>query len=99
MKVLWSATAAKSYRQNLLYLQVHWGKKEIKHFIDEVDKAISLISDNPLVGHVSDISSNYRQFLVVKQLTLFYRIASDHIRIVCFFNNYQDPAKLHELLS
>ena len=99
MKVIWSFTASKSYRDNLIYLKEKWTIKEIEFFIDQVDKTIELIKLNPLIGKVSDVSSNYRQILVVKQITLYYRIASDHIRIVSFFNNFQDPDKLQEFLT
>ena len=94
MRVIWSFTASKSYRDNIIYLKENWTKKEIKNFIDEVDKAVDTISQNPQIGKISDVSTHYRQYLVVKQITLYYRITTDHIRLVSFFNNFQDPDKL-----
>lgn len=98
-KVIWSTTAAKSYRENLEYLQDKWTVVEIENFINEVDKAVQHISDNPYIGKVSDVSQHYSQLLVVKQITLYYRVTTDHIRLVCFFNNFKDPERLQEFLS
>ena len=53
MKVVWSCVAQKSYRDNLLYLKEFWSKKEIKRFMDAVDKAVINITNNPYIGSVS----------------------------------------------
>jgi len=43
-KVVWSVKAQKNYRDNLLYLQEFWTKKEIKRFIKFVHIAVVNIS-------------------------------------------------------
>ena len=99
MEVVWSLTAAKSYRKNLEYLKEEWSVNEIENFINIVDRAIVTISKNPEIGRRSDVSQHYRQFIIIKQITLYYRVTSHNIRLVCFFNNYQDPEKLKEFLT
>ncbi len=98
-EVVWSPIAAHSYRKNIEYLKTHWTKKEIKHFIDKVDEVIFSIQENHNIGKICEINPHYRQILVVKQITLYYRVAPDYIRLVSFFNNYQNPDRLQKFLS
>lgn len=100
MKVVWSSVAQKSYRDNLLYLKEFWTKKEIKRFMDAVNKAVANISSNPYIGSISEESHVYRKYLVVEQIYLFYRITNkNEILLASFWNNYQDPEKLQKFLA
>ena len=58
MKVIWSFTASKSYRDNLIYLKEKWSIKEIEFFIDQVDKTIELI------GSVANISKEQQTGII-----------------------------------
>ena len=99
-KVVWSSLAQKSYRDNLLYLKEFWTKKEIKRFIFLVDKAVENISSNPLIGSVAEENHNYRKYLVVEQIYLYYRLTGkNEILLASFWNNFQDPNKLQEFLA
>lgn len=98
-KVVWSSVAHKSYRDNLLYLKENWSKKEIKRFMDAVDIAVINISANPLIGNPAEENYHYRKYLVVEQIYLYYRITSNVILLASFWNNYQDPERLHKFLS
>jgi plasmid stabilization system protein ParE len=100
MKVVWSCVAQKSYRDNLLYLKEFWSKKEIKRFMDAVDKAVDNISHNPYIGSISEDNHNYRKYLVVEQIYLYYRITNkNEIFLASFWNNFQDPEKLQKFLA
>ena len=100
MKVVWSSVAQKSYRDNLLYLKEFWHKKEIKRFMNAVNVAVANISSNPYIGSISEESHVYRKYLVVEQIYLYYRVTNkNEILLASFWNNYQDPEKLHKFLA
>lgn len=100
MRVVWSIVGKKSYAENILYLREFWSKKEAKKFMDSVNKAIDNISRNPYIGSVSQENYNYRKYLVVEQIYLYYRITSkNEILLASFWNNFQDPEKLQKFLT
>ncbi len=97
--VVWTETAEKSYENNLQYLSEYWSTREIRNFMDKVDEAVMNISLNSLIGSVSEENYNYRKYLVVPQIYLYYRITSERIYLVSFWNNFQDPDRLQKLLT
>lgn len=97
--VVWTETAEKSYENNLQYLSEYWSTREIRNFMDKVDEAVMNISLNSLIGSVSEENDNYRKYLVVPQIYLYYRVTSDRIYLVSFWNNFQDPDRLQKLLT
>ena len=93
-QIIWSNPAKEDYWQNIDYLIENWHEKQVTGFIDTVSEYLNTISDNPksfpLTGY-----RNVRSVPIVKQITLFYRIANeDTIELIRFWNNYQDPDKL-----
>jgi hypothetical protein len=43
---------------------------------------------------VIDVKRNIHRCVVVKQVSLFYRIKSSHIELLLFWDNRQNPSKL-----
>ncbi|WP_294283873.1 type II toxin-antitoxin system RelE/ParE family toxin [uncultured Chryseobacterium sp.] len=97
--VVWTETAEKSYKDNLEYLSEYWSKKEIRTFMDKVDEAISNIMIYPFMGSISNDHIQYRKYLIVPQIYLYYRITPEKIYLVAFWNNFQNPDHLKELLT
>ncbi len=92
--IIWSEPAKKDYWQNIEYLLEFWYEKQVQNFINEVDRHLNIIRNNPKTFAVTKYR-NVRSVPVVKQITLFYRIANDNsIELVRFWNNYQNPDKL-----
>ena len=91
--IIWSPKARLTYYQILEYLDEHWTFREIENFIDRTEEALSHISQNPLLYQYSDESNTYRCVLV-KQVSLFYRLKSDQVELLRFWDNRQDPAGL-----
>jgi len=91
--IIWSPTASISYYKILEYLQQNWTRKELKSFSDRVELVIQHIGENPLLYPYSTENDTYK-CIVVKQISLFYRLKQHNIELLVFWDNRQDPAKL-----
>ena len=94
MRVHWTEEAAFSFNDNIAYLIREWNDSVVEDFIDKADEAISSISKHPTLHIVIDKKKRVHRCLVVKQISLFYRIMDDRIELISFWNNYQDPKRL-----
>ena len=89
MEIIWSPQAKKDYWQNIDYLEAEWTFQEVVNFIDKADNVINLIIKN----NIEFISTNYKnvnKVVITKQITLYYRINSNTIELLRFWNTYQD---------
>ena len=89
MIVEWSPLAKFDYWKNIEYLEEHWSPNEVISFINEVEYHIKLLQNN----NVHFIKTNYKsvyKIVIVKQISLFYRINNQKIELLRFWNNYQD---------
>ena len=89
MDIIWSLQAKKDYWQNIDYLENEWTFQDVVNFIDKVDDTIILILKN----NIKFISTNYKnvnKVVITKQITLYYKINSNSLELVRFWNTYQD---------
>jgi hypothetical protein len=93
-KVFWTTEAEETFNQNILYLEYEWTEVVIENFINRTEEAISSIRANPLLYPVINKNKNIHKCLVVKQVSLYYRVIASEIYLITFWNNYQNPAKL-----
>jgi plasmid stabilization system protein ParE len=91
--VKWSPRAKFSYFQILNYLEENWTIKEIESFIDRTEEVIVLIKSYHKLYPYSKKSDTYKCVLF-KQVSLFYRLKSDSIEILFFWNNKRNPKEL-----
>lgn len=98
-KIKTTSVATKSFQQNINYLKENWTIKEVKHFIKKTDSIISLLKVSPKTFQKWEHNSSIRKVLVVKQVTLFYRIKETKVDILLFWNNYKNPDYLNKFLS
>ena len=91
--VIWSPKARLTYYQILEYLIENWSFKELEAFIDRTVEVINFICSNPLLYPYS-IKSDTHKCVVVKQISLFYKLKGNEIDLLLFWDNRQDPAKL-----
>jgi hypothetical protein len=89
MDVIWAPQAKKDYWQNIDYLEAEWTFQDVVNFIDKVDNIIHLLLKN----NIEFISTNYKnvnKVVITKQITLYYRIYSNSVELLRFWNTYQD---------
>lgn len=89
MKIIWSPQAKKDYWQNIDYLEAEWTFQDVINFIDRVEKNINLLSKN----NIEFASTNYKKVnkvVITKQITLYYRLNSNTVELLRFWNTDQD---------
>ena len=89
MKIIWSQQSKKEYWQNIDYLEAEWTFRDVVNFIEKVEITINLL----LNKNVQFISTNYKnvnKVVITKQITLYYRLNSNTIELLRFWNTYQD---------
>jgi hypothetical protein len=91
--VIWSLNASFTYYNILNYLDENWTIKEVSAFITRTEEAISHISENPLLFPYSH-KSKIHKCVIVKQVSLYYETSGDTIKLLIFWDNRRNPAKL-----
>ncbi|WP_091174583.1 type II toxin-antitoxin system RelE/ParE family toxin [Mucilaginibacter sp. P25] len=92
--VIWSPVAELTYYEILEYLDENWTVKEVIAFVKRTNEVIGHISNNPLLYPYSKQSDTHK-CVVVKQVSLFYRVkANNIIELLMFWDNRLDPDKL-----
>ena len=89
MKIIWSPQAKKDYWQNIDYLEAEWNYQDVVNFMEKVERIINLLS----MKNVAFIPTNYRgvnKVVITKQITLYYKIDSEKLELLRFWNTYQD---------
>jgi len=75
------------------YLVGRWGPKELEGFMDRTEEVINYIIQNPRQYIYSRQKKAYRA-LISKHVSLYYRIGTEEIELLVFWDNRQDPDKL-----
>ena len=89
MEIIWSQQSKKDYWQNIDYLETEWTFRDFVNFIEKVENTINLLSNK----NVQFISTNYKnvnKVVITKQITLYYKLNSEKIELLRFWNTYQD---------
>jgi hypothetical protein len=91
--IVWSPNTRDTYYQILEYLNANWTLNEVTAFILRTEEVLNFISVNP-VQYIRSAKAKIHKCVVVKQVSLFYRIKENNIELLLFWDNRQDPAKL-----
>lgn len=93
LKVRWTKRADQKFANIIDYLNYEWGENSARSFAKTVINLLELLKEFPEIGGMENAEKNIRGFVIVKQLTLFYRVKKNEIIILNFFDNRQHPAK------
>ncbi len=95
MKISWTPTARRTYFKVLDYLAENWTKREVAHFISEVESLLNQITNNPEMFQASRKKKSVRKALITKHNTLYYRIKprKKELELITFWDNRQNPNK------
>jgi plasmid stabilization system protein ParE len=93
LTVFWSKRADHKFDKIIEYLLEEWGEKATKEFVKKVYDFIDILQEFPEIGTLENKGSNIRGFVIVKQLTLFYKISKNGIILLNFFDNRMNPLK------
>jgi plasmid stabilization system protein ParE len=73
------------------FIQAGWGETSANKFKSSVVRVLNSISSQPYLFKASVIDSKVRQGLITKQTSVLYEIHDNHILILYFWDNRQDP--------
>ena len=93
VKIYWSKRADKKFDEIIGFLTDAWGETVTKTFVRKVYDFLDILQEFPEVGSLESKENSIRGFVVVKQLTLFYKIKNDKIVLLNFFDNRMNPRK------
>lgn len=89
MNVIWSPQAKKDYWQNIDYLDAEWSFQVTLNFIEKVEETIQLLTHKN-VEFISTHYKNVHKVVITKHITLYYKINSNQLELLRFWNTYQD---------
>ncbi len=93
LTIHWSKRADKKFDNILEYLILEWGETVTKAFVKKVYDFLDILGELPEIGSLEHKSKNIRGFVLVKQITVFYKVKGNQIIILNFFDNRQGPKR------
>ena len=100
MRVIWLPQAKSQLRQTASYILKEFGQKVRSEFMQDVQHANMLLSENPNLGSpeplLADRSIMYRSYVVNRLNKIVYFIKEDHIEVADFWDVRREPKKLSE---
>jgi plasmid stabilization system protein ParE len=91
--IKWSKHADKKYDKILEFLTDKWGESVTKSFVKRTYEFLDLLEEFPEIGSIENPERQIRGFVLIKQLTVFYKIKGDIIVILNFYDNRQRPKR------
>ena len=91
-KIVWSKEAEDTFEENISYLEIKWTEKEIKKFVSETSKIVSILKKNPFLFRGSDKAKIF-EVLIGKQNLLIYQIneSEKRVELLSFWDTRQNP--------
>ena len=93
LELFWSACADKKFDQIIDHLLKEWGEKVTITFVKKVYEFLDVLVEFPEMGKIENKERNIRGFVIVKQITVFYKIKRNKIILLNFFINKTSPSK------
>jgi len=92
-KVVWTPVAIESLNQTTDFLYKVWNNKVVETFLHDLDHRINQIKNDPELAPTFK-QSEFRQLLIHRTTSLFYRNYPEHIKLLLLWDNRQNPAEL-----
>ncbi|KAF0239487.1 MAG: hypothetical protein FD181_75 [Prolixibacteraceae bacterium] len=93
LTIFWSKKADKNFDKIIRFIDEEWGESATRVFVRKVYDFLELLQEFPEIGTIENRESNIRGFVIVKQLTLFYKIYQNKIILLNFFDNRMSPKR------
>lgn len=87
LSIFWTKRALNNFDKILEYIEKEYGKKSTRLFAIKVHNFIDNLQDFPELGTIQHAEKKIRGFVIVKQITIFYKIQDNRILILNFFDN------------
>ncbi|MDO8951011.1 MAG: type II toxin-antitoxin system RelE/ParE family toxin [Draconibacterium sp.] len=93
LTIYWSKRADSKFDSIIEFIQNEWGEAVTKAFVKKVYDFLDILEEFPEIGTLENRERNIRGFVIVKQLTLFYKIQNNKIILLNFFDNRMNPKR------
>jgi plasmid stabilization system protein ParE len=91
LKIISAPTAGVTLSTIYNFIEERFGSRSAEKFLQDAEKTIALIADNPLMFRASSFDMTVRIGFISKQTSLFYRVSEDAIHLLFFRDNRQEP--------
>ena len=94
-EIVWTDRALSTFRERIAYLENNFTEKEIFVFTKRVSAFLVTLKEQPLIYRRSLKIRHTHIGLIIKQVSLIYRIKSQKqvIELIAFIDNRQNPTK------
>jgi plasmid stabilization system protein ParE len=93
LEIFWSKRADNKFDKILEYINSEWGERVTSAFVKKVYDFLDILVEFPEIGTLENTKRNIRGFVIVKQITIFYKLSGDNIILLNFFDNRQNPKR------
>lgn len=93
-KLKWSDRALNEVKSIFEFISITWSKKEVSEFARKLNKRVDLLTQYPELYPKTFEKENIRRSVLTKQITIYYSLEDDTIKIVSVFDVRQNPTKL-----
>lgn len=93
LEIFWSKRADSKFDKILDYLSLEWGERVTGAFVKKVYDFLDILVEFPEIGTLENVERNIRGFVIVRQITIFYKVSGNNIILLNFFDNRQGPKK------
>jgi len=93
LEIYWSKRADNKFDKILDYLSAEWGERVTSAFVKKVYDFLDILVELPEIGTLENVERNIRGFVIVRQITIFYKVSGNNIILLNFFDNRQSPKR------
>ncbi|SDP98690.1 ParE toxin of type II toxin-antitoxin system, parDE [Mucilaginibacter sp. OK268] len=95
IEIVWTKKAVETFGKRIAYLQEHWTEKELFNFTARVNEYLETLQTQPLMFRKSARIKHTHIGVIIKQVSLVYRIKpkSQRIELIAFIDKRQNPKK------
>jgi len=94
LTIYWTRRADEKFDRILEYLSAEWGEKVTSAFVKKVYDFLDVLIDFPEIGSLENAEKNIRGFVIVKQITVFYKVNDNKIILLNFFDTRNSDNKI-----
>lgn len=95
MTILWHKRAAEALHQVEEYILFNFGEQIRQEFMDEVEKSVLALADNPTIGRIDPLfvhrKQEYRSIIVRKLNKIVYYTQNNTIHVAAFWDTRREP--------
>ena len=93
LEIKWTTRADKRLDEIIAFLLSEWGELTVREFIKNLYDFLEVLSEFPEIGPVQAPEKRIRGFILVKQISFFYKVQGNQIIVLDLFDNRRDPDK------